>query len=404
MPKPCLIVGAGHSGGQLAARLRQSGFENEILLVGAEAHLPYQRPPLSKDYLAGAIGLERVHLRSDAFYRDNAIEAILGTSVTAVDRAARRVTLDDGRTLDYGQLVLATGSRPRRLEVPGGELEGVHYLRTIEDSDALRARLEPGARLAIVGGGYIGLEVAAVAAIRGVAVTVLEMAPRLLSRVTGPEVADFYRRAHEQAGVTVHAATRVERFEGGQRVQAVHASGGLRFEADAVLVGVGIVPNAELAAGAGLAVDDGVVVDEHGMSGDSRIFASGDCSAHPNALYGRRLRLECVQNGMAQAKVVADNLCGRGTRYDEVPWFWSDQYDLKLQIAGLLDGYDQSVVRGRADDGSFSVFYLKEGGVIAVDSVNAMKDHLAARKLVAKRARIGAEQLRDPSSPLAIDE
>jgi len=296
--------------------------------------------------------------------------------------------------------VLATGARARELPVPGADLKGITYLRNLGHAHEIRERIRPGARLAVVGGGYIGLEIAAVAAKAGVSVTILEMEPRLLSRVVAKPVSEYYLGLHEAAGVDVRTGVRVVGFEGGDRVERVMLEVGEALEVDFVVIGVGVVPNDELAAEAGLAVDNGIVVDEYGRTEDPNVFAAGDCTSHPSALYSRRVRLESVHNAMAQAKVVAANLCGNTTAYDEVPWFWSDQYDVKLQIAGLSQGHDETVLRGDPKAGAFTVFYLKDGVVIAADTVNGMRDHMACRALVTKRARIPADVLSDPESVL----
>jgi 3-phenylpropionate/trans-cinnamate dioxygenase ferredoxin reductase subunit len=400
MSEGIVVVGAGHSAGQLVARLRAGGFDGRVRLLGEEPHVPYQRPPLSKAYLAGTVGIERVYLRPEKFYGAQNIELILGTPVIAIDGEARRVTLASGDLVRYDKLVLATGSRPRKLAVPGAELGGVHYLRRIEDADAVRGALGSGARLVVVGGGYIGLEVAAVARGLGAAVTVLETEARLMSRVAGPEVAEYYRRVHTEAGVQVRSDSRVSGFEGAGHVARVLCADGSRIDADLVLVAIGIVPNVELAAHAGLETADGIVVDEFGRTSDPHIYASGDCTSHPNSLYGGRIRLESVHNAMAQARTVAANLCGTQTPYREVPWFWSDQYEEKLQIAGLSQGHDATVVRGNTDGGRFTVFYLRDRVLIAADTVNEPQDHLACRKLVGMKERFPPAQLADPSVSL----
>jgi len=400
MSETIVIVGAGHCAGQLAARLRAEGFEGGIVVIGDEPHVPYQRPPLSKQFIAGEVELDRVHLRPADFYDSSDVELRLGTRVTAIDRDKRTVSLDGGETVDYDKLVLATGARARELSVPGADLKGITYLRNLGHAHEIRERIRPGARLAVVGGGYIGLEIAAVAAKAGVSVTILEMEPRLLSRVVAKPVSEYYLGLHEAAGVDVRTGVRVVGFEGGDRVERVMLEVGEALEVDFVVIGVGVVPNDELAAEAGLAVDNGIVVDEYGRTEDPNVFAAGDCTSHPSALYSRRVRLESVHNAMAQAKVVAANLCGNTTAYDEVPWFWSDQYDVKLQIAGLSQGHDETVLRGDPKAGAFTVFYLKDGVVIAADTVNGMRDHMACRALVTKRARIPADVLSDPESVL----
>lgn len=400
MGESIVIVGAGHCAGQLAARLRAEGFEGAVTIVGDEPHVPYQRPPLSKQFIAGEMDLDRVYLRPEDFYESSNVTLRLGTRVTAIDRDARSITLDDGERMGYDKLVLATGARARELKVPGAHLEGITCLRNLDHARDIRERIRPGARLAIVGGGYIGLELAAVTVRAGMSVTVLEMAQRLLSRVVAEPVSDFYLRLHTDAGVDVRTGVRVVGFEGEERVQRVLVEGGDALDVDFVVIGVGVVPNVELAAEAGLATDDGIVVDEFGRTDDPHIYAAGDCTRHPSMLYSRRVRLESVHNAMAQAKVVAANLCGKDTAYDEVPWFWSDQYDVKLQIAGLSEGYDETVIRGDPGGGAFTVFYLKDGVVIAADTVNGMRDHMACRTLITKRAQISPEALADTGTEL----
>jgi len=395
-----VVLGAGHSAGQLAARLRNGGFEGSVTLVGDEREPPYQRPPLSKGFLAGDVPLERVLLRPASFYEDAGIGLRLGTPAATIDRGAREVTLDGGERLAYDWLVLATGSRVRELPVPGADLTGVHYLRRIADSEGIRAYLRPGARLVVVGGGYIGLEVAAVASLKGADVTVLEMGPRLMGRVVGPQTADHLRHVHEDAGVRVVTGAAVSAIRGDGRVERVECADDTAHEADAVAIGVGIVPETRLAERAGLAVADGILVDDRGRTEDPRVYACGDCTRHPSAVYDRRVRLESVHNAMAQAAVVAANLCGGDRRYDEAPWFWSDQYDLKLQIAGLCDGYDETVLRGDPAAGGFSVFYRREGRLIAADTVNGMQDHIACRTLVARASGAGVHRLSDPDVSL----
>ncbi|NIR27782.1 MAG: FAD-dependent oxidoreductase [Gammaproteobacteria bacterium] len=395
-----VIIGAGHCAGQLAARLRAEGYEGRVRLIGEEPHVPYQRPPLSKAYLAGHIGLERVHMRPRKFYESQSIELMLESRVTRLDPGRRSLTLASGEAVDYEKLVLATGSRPRRLPVPGTDLEGICYLRRVEDADALREAFRPGLRLVIVGGGYIGLEVASVARGKGAEVSVLETERRLMSRVVGAQVSEFYRRVHGEAGVDVRTGMRVSGFEGDGGVARVVCDDGSRIDADLVLVAIGILPDTGLGGEAGLEIDDGMVVDEFGRTSDPHIYAAGDCTNHPNPIYGRRVRLESVHNAMAQGRVVAANLAGKAMAYGEVPWFWSDQYDVKLQIAGLSQGYDDAFVRGDFEGGRFTLFYLKNGVLIAADTVNEPQDHLACRKLVGKREAFSREQLADPDVAL----
>ena len=393
-----VIIGAGHAAGQAIASLRADGFAGAIRLVGEEPYVPYQRPPLSKKFLSGELDLARVLFKPEAFYEQADVDMRLGTRAVAVDRVAHTVTLEGGAVLPYARLILATGSRVRRLSLPGSDLGGIHYLRTIEDVDGIRAELKPGARMVVVGGGYIGLEVAAVAVKLGLSVTVLEAAERVLARVTAPAISAFYERVHAEEGVRILTGTGVTGFAGEGRVREVLLPGGEAISADVVVVGVGILPNVELAAEAGLAVEDGIVVDALCATSDPDIYAIGDCTRHPNGIYGRTLRLESVHNALEQAKTASASICGKPKPYDQVPWFWSDQYDLKLQIAGLSQGHDRVVVRGNPEIGrSFAVFYLKDGILVAVDAVNRPMEFLAAKQLIAGHARIAPDRLADES-------
>jgi len=396
-----VIVGGGQAGAQAAQTLRQQGFAGAIALLAAEPYPPYQRPPLSKKYLAGELARERLWLRPQAFYADKGIELTLGSSAVEIELEAQRVRLEDGRSLDYDRLLLATGSRPRALSVPGAGLPGVHYLRTIADVDGITAALAPGVRVTLVGAGYIGLEVAAVLCQRGYDVTVLEAADRVLSRTVCPEVSAFYAACHAAAGVTIHCNAQVQSIEGEASVTGVKTTDGRVFAADLVIVGIGIVPNVELAAAAGLACDNGIVVDEFARTDDPRVVAAGDCTNLFLPSAGRRVRLESVPNAIHQAKVAAATLLGTEAPYSEVPWFWSDQYDLKLQIVGLSAAYDETVLRGDPAARSFAVFYLAAGTLVAVDAINCPREFLHGKKLVASHARIPAEALADPAFDLA---
>jgi 3-phenylpropionate/trans-cinnamate dioxygenase ferredoxin reductase component len=378
-----VIVGAGHAGGQAAASLRQDGYTGEIVIIGDEPFIPYQRPPLSKQYLSGEQGLDRVMLRPAKFYADQAITVKTGERVESIDPGRKTVATHHGETIAYDKLLLATGARPRKLLVPGHELPGVHYLRTIEDVDGIRAELAPGRTLVVVGGGYIGLEVASVTVKAGLDVHVLEMEQRILQRVTTPEMSAYYHALHESRGVHVHTSTTVTEFRGTDRVQAV-VCGDREFPADVVIVGIGIVPNVELAQAAGLACNNGIVVDDHCRTSDPDIYAAGDCTNHPNPLLGRRMRLESVPNAMEQARVAAANMCGGAKTYASIPWFWSDQYELKLQMLGFSADGDTQVVRGDMAANQFAVFYLKEGRLVAVDAVNSPKDFMVSKQLVGK--------------------
>lgn len=389
-----VIVGGGHAGGQAAASLRQAGYEGSIVLVGEEPHIPYQRPPLSKQYLAGEQGLDRVHLRSESFYASKDITLRQGVRAVGLDAAARVLTLEDGEALRYEKLLLATGGRARTLDVEGAGLAGVHLLRTIADVDAIKAELKPGSRLAIVGGGYIGLEAAAVAVRAGLAVTVLEVEQRILQRVVTPAMSSFYGQLHGEAGVVIRTGAEVVGFEGAGRLQAVRCADGATVPADLAIVGVGIVPNTALAAEAGLRCTDGIVVDEHCATSAPDVYAAGDCTNHPNPLLGRRLRLESVPNAMEQSRVAAANMAGANQRYASVPWFWSDQYDLKLQMVGFAADGDASVVRGDPASRRFAVFHLRAGELVAVDAVNSPREFMACRQLVGRK--VDERQLADP--------
>ncbi len=393
MTETIAIVGAGHAAGQAIATLRQKKFDGRIVLIGDEPYLPYQRPPLSKKFLAGELAAERLYVKPAAFYDDPQIELRLNTRVSNIDRSARRLTTIDDGEVAYDKLILALGSRVRKLQVEGSELEGIHYLRGIADVDGIRAAASTGERVVIVGAGYIGLEVAAVCRQRGLDVTVIEMADRVMSRVVSPQVSDFYQKTHDSHGVKLLLSTGLSSFHGNGKVHSVITSDRQTLAADFVVIGVGILPNVELAESAGLEVDDGIVVDDQCRTSDSDIYAVGDCTSHPNAIYDTQLRLESVHNALEQAKTAASNICGVEMHYSQVPWFWSDQYDLKLQIAGLSQGYDSAILRGDPKSASFSCLYLKDGILIAVDAINAPKDFLQSKALIAERARIDPQRL-----------
>jgi 3-phenylpropionate/trans-cinnamate dioxygenase ferredoxin reductase subunit len=396
MASRILIIGAGQAAAQAVTTLRSKGYSGALTIVGEEPYAPYQRPPLSKGYLLGTFAQERLALKPAAFYDGERITLKLGCRALRLDPKARAVSLSDGTQETYDKLLLATGARVRRVSLPGSTLANIFYLRGIDDADAIRAALNPGARLVTVGGGYIGLEVTASAVKRGAKATVVEMAPRLMLRVVSEPVSEFYLEEHRRQGADIRLNVTVTGFEGAHgRLTRVRLSDGSTVEADCAVVGVGVAPNVELAAEAGLACDDGILTDEFGQTSDPDIFAAGDCTKHPNALTGRRVRLESVQNAIDQAKHAALAMLGEKTPYAEVPWFWSDQYDLKLQIAGLSAGHDQQVMRGDPAKRSFAVLYFKEGTLIAVDAVNAAAEYMLGRKLIAARARIPADKLAD---------
>jgi 3-phenylpropionate/trans-cinnamate dioxygenase ferredoxin reductase subunit len=394
-----IIAGAGHAGGQTAISLRQAGYEGRIVMCGDEPVAPYQRPPLSKKYLSGELALARVFLRPEGFYAQNDIELRLGNGVRDVDPERRTVSLEDGETVAFTDLVIATGSRPRRLDVPGTDLGNIFYLRSLADADAIGNALVAGRRLVVVGGGYIGLEIASTAKGLGLEVCVIEAADRILGRVTAPEMSAYYTRAHRSRGVDIRLSTGIVSFEGDGTVRAVNCGSDI-IPADAVVIGIGIVPDVGLAASAGIRCDDGIVVDERCATSADHVYAVGDCTRHPNPVLGRMLRLESVQNALEQARTAAANIAGTPAMYEQVPWFWSDQFDLKLQMVGMSQGYDTIVQRGSMDADDFAMFYLKEGVLIAVDAVNRPREFMACRKLVPQRPRIDPKKLADESIPM----
>ncbi len=380
--------------------LRKLGFEGNISLITEEAHIPYKRPPLSKAYLAGEAKLESLYVMQPARLEDANIECVLGARVENIDRANKTIALAEGDVLHYDKLVIATGSRARDLPIAGADAANVFPLRGIDDVDAIRERCAADKKMVIIGGGFIGLEVAAVARKMGMEVTVLEGMDRVLARVTAPDTSNFYEKAHRDAGVDIRTGAAVTALEGAPEVNKVVLADGSSIDADLVIVGIGIVPNVELAADAGLEVDNGIVVNEYTQTSDPDIYSAGDCTIHHNPLFDRQVRLESVQNAMDQGRCMANNLMGTPTVYDALPWFWSDQYDLKLQMVGLSQGYDQSVVRGNPEDRSFSVFYLQNGRLIAVDSISRPKDFMMAKQLVSKKVCPDVAALADESIEL----
>lgn len=401
MAEHFVIVGGGQAAAQTVQTLRQNGFEGEITLVGEEQYPPYQRPPLSKKYLAGELERDRLFLRPLAFYEKNGVNMELGIRVERLEPASSRVTLVDGRTLHYDGLMLATGSQVRRLDIPGADLQGIHYLRTVADVDAILTSMEGGNRLVVVGAGYIGLEVAAVSVSGGLDVTVLEAVDRVMARVVCPQISQFYFDYHTRAGVDIHCNTVVSHFIGAERVEAVVTSDGQRFPCDLVIVGIGVEPTVGLAADAGLPCENGIIVDEFARTANHRVLAAGDCTNHPSRLLDKRIRLESVQNAIDQAKTASMTFLGELTPYATTPWFWSDQYDLKLQIAGLSEGYDQVVVRGAPDGAPFAVFYLRSGQLAAVDAVNSPKEFMIGKKMISAGTPVEAERLADAATDLA---
>lgn len=400
MSERVVIVGAGHAAGQVVASLKQKKHEGEIIVIGEEPYVPYQRPPLSKKFLSGDMPAERLNFKPESFYEDDNIEMRLNTRVTGIDRRGKVVLTESGEAINWDKLVVAIGSRVRKIPIEGTDLDGVHYLRTIDDVDNIRKDVADAKRAVIVGGGYIGLEVAAVLRESNLKVTVVEMADRVMSRVVSPEISDFYQIEHASHGVKLRLSTGVTAIRGDGRVSGVETDDGDLIKADVVVIGAGIVPNIELAEEAGLEVNDGIVVDDHCRTSDPDIYAVGDCTSHPSETYGRSLRLESVPNALEQAKTAAANICGEDVVYSEVPWFWSDQYDLKLQIAGLSHGYDEVVIRGNPADRAFACLYLKDGILIATDAVNSPRDFMQSKALIASRAPMDKEALADPEKQL----
>ena len=388
MQETIVIVGAGQAGAQVAQSLRQGGYEGPIRLIGDEPYAPYQRPPLSKKFLLGEIGPEGLWLRPPAFYTTQKIDLIPDTNVVSIDRVSKRLSFGNGDTLGYDKLILTTGTKARSIPLEGADLVGVMTLRTITDVDAIRTKLEGKTNLVIVGAGYIGLEVAAVAKSLGKTVTVVEALDRPMKRVVSPTVSDYFTKLHRAKGVDLRLNTGVEAFVGEGSVSGVRVAGGDVLPADLVLVAVGAEPNDGLAAAAGLDVDNGIIVDGCGQTSDEAIYAAGDCTRFFSNRYGRSVRMESVQNAIDQAKSVAQALLGEeDVDYDPLPWFWSDQYDIKLQIAGLSDGYDDTKVVGSQDDNKFYVAYLKDEQLIAVDSINSPRSHMMARRTIGEMWR-----------------
>ncbi len=397
-----LIVGAGHGGAQAAIALRQRGFAGTLAIVGEEPELPYERPPLSKDYLAGDKQFERIMIRPAAFWAEREIAMLTGLRVSAVDAAAHRVTLPGSETIDYGKLIWATGGHPRRLTLSGHDLIGVHGVRSREDVDRMIGELATTTEVVVIGGGYIGLEAAAVLTKLGKHVTVLEALDRVLARVAGEPLSRFYEAEHRAHGVDVRLGCTVECIEEADgRATGVRLATGEVLPAQMVIVGIGIIPAVEPLIAAGAAGGNGVAVDEHCRTSLPDIYAIGDCAAHANAFAdGATIRLESVQNANDQATLVAKAITGEPEMYKAVPWFWSNQYDLRLQTVGLSIGHDDAVVRGDIASRSFSIVYLKQGRVIALDCVNAVKDYVQGRALVVAGTKVDPERLADASVPL----
>ena len=403
--KVCIVIGASHAGVSLALQLRKEGWDGVIKLIGAESELPYHRPPLSKEFLAGEKDLDAMRLRPARMFEDNSIELLLGTAVLKIDRDASAVLLDDGQTLHYDKLAMCTGALIQTIPL-GATLENVFYIRTAADAAQVKEMAQPGKRAVIIGAGYIGLETAAVLKQRGLEVTVIEMADRILSRVTSERMSAYMTALHTSHGVEIKTSIGVTDIRGDSDAARITCDDGSEYTADFVIVGIGVVPNVGLAESAGLEIDEGVLVDEYACSSDLHIYAAGDCTCHPSAIFKRLIRLESVQNANDQARVAAANICGKQTAYEAVPWFWSDQYQVKLQMTGLSSGFDEEVCRGdpaNVDETGFALYYLQDSRVIAVECVNRPKEFMAAKQLVKSGQQIPAASLADESvSPAEI--
>ena len=392
-----VVIGSGQAAIQTVMSLKRNEFTGSIKVIGEEDHLPYQRPPLSKDFLLEEYKPERVSLKKKEFYEENGVDLILGKRAESIDTILKEITLSDENRIRYDQLIIATGSRVRKLNVPGSDKKGIYYLRDLDDANALKQRLKKNKKMVIVGAGYIGLEVASVAASLGVEVTVIEMANRVMNRTVDPMISSYYQKLHESHGVKIHLDNGLKAFEGGDSVNAVLCSDGLILEADLVVIGAGVLPNQEIAIEAGLECNNGIMVNEFGETSTAHVYACGDCTNHPNKGLNTRLRLESVHNAMEQSKTVANTIMGNKEPYDQVPWFWSDQYDHKLQLVGISGDHDEVVMRGLESEQKFLLFYLKNSELIAVNAINSSKEFLICRKLVANKVKISSDVIKDQS-------
>lgn len=392
-----VVIGSGQAAIQTVMSLKRNEFTGSIKVIGEEDHLPYQRPPLSKDFLLEEYKPERVSLKKKEFYEENGVDLILGKRAESIDTILKEITLSDENKIRYDQLIIATGSRVRKLNVPGSDKKGIYYLRDLDDANALKQRLKKNKKMVIVGAGYIGLEVASVAASLGVEVTVIEMANRVMNRTVDPMISSYYQKLHESHGVKIHLDNGLKAFEGGDSVNAVLCSDGLILEADLVVIGAGVLPNQEIAIEAGLECNNGIMVNEFGETSTAHVYACGDCTNHPNKGLNTRLRLESVHNAMEQSKTVANTIMGNKEPYDQVPWFWSDQYDHKLQLVGISGDHDEVVMRGLESEQKFLLFYLKNSELIAVNAINSSKEFLICRKLVANKVKISSDVIKDQS-------
>ena len=395
-----VIIGAGHAAAQLSFSLRQEGWEGEIMMIGDEPHLPYHRPPLSKSFLSGDKTIQDLLIRPATFYEKQQIEFLHG-HVVSIDREQKMLKLANGSQISYAKLALCTGARVRKLDIEGSELNGVYYVRNATDIEAIQQHIQSAKHAVMIGGGYIGLETAASLRKQGIQVSLLETAPRILQRVTAPELSNFYTRIHQEQGVKIYTNICVERLVGSTQVESILCADGSTIPADLVIVGIGVHPNIELAQEAGIEAENGIVIDQYCCTNDPDIVAAGDCTSHFNVHYQRQLHLESVPNANEQAKVAAATLCGKAKQYNALPWFWSDQYDIKLQIAGLNHGYDQLVIRGDLhNSNSFTAFYFKNKQLIAADCINRPLEFMISKKIINDNIQIDPAQFADESIDL----
>ena len=390
-----VIIGAGQSAVQCITTLQKEGYSGSITLVGDEEHLPYQRPPLSKGFLEDTINKERLYFKKLEFFIENKIQLKLGSYVEGVNIQDQNIALADGGKLGFDKLVFATGSRVRKLNFPGSNLGAIHYLRGLDDAESMKSDMENSKNIVIIGAGYIGLEVTAIASKKGASVSVIEMADRVMNRTVDPQISEYYKNLHESHGVEFRFNNSLKEIVGSKKVEKVLCSDGAEIKADMVIIGAGILPNVEIAEEAGINCENGIIVDEFAKTNSDIVFACGDCTNHPNKLLNRNLRLESVHNAMEQAKTAAYSVLGNPVEYNQIPWFWSDQYDHKLQIVGLSGEHDAVTVRGHIEESKFMLFYTKEDKLIAVDSVNNPKEFLICRKLVANKVTIKPEMISD---------
>ena len=395
-----LIIGAGQSAIQCISTLKKEGYSGSITLVGEEEHLPYQRPPLSKGFLEDSLNKERLYFKKLEFFTENKVQLYLGLSAEKLEIDNQKVYLSDNSVLEFDKLVFATGSRVRLLDFPGSELKSIFYLRDLDDAEAIKKDLETSDNIVIIGAGYIGLEAAAIAAKKNKIVTIIEMADRVMNRTVDPQISEYYLNLHRSYGVKFHFNTSLETINKVSDSLEVVCSDGTKVKADSVLIGAGVVPNIELAEEAGIHCDNGIVVDEVGQTNFKNIYACGDCTNHPNKILNKNLRLESVHNAMEQAKTVASSLMNNPMEYNQVPWFWSDQYDHKLQIVGLSGDHDMVTMRGNTHDAKFMLFYTKDEELIAVDAINNPKEFLISRKLVANKVKIKPKIISDLNTNL----